>query len=174
MTTLFHLLSVFKKIITWKNQDCKFSKCSIKVVFHFRNQKISKNSPVCVLICLFSKLGLSKAFPQTSHGRRFRSLLVGLDFGVDFGMMAVSGMSPVLLAPDDCNDSPDIDLCSSSDGGEMGKRTRDNSDNDRSSGESIIMQKREAWKPRLIHNPINQNDSLFPLHLPTTSTSSPE
>jgi hypothetical protein len=58
-------------------------------------------------------------------------------------MIAVSAMSPVLLAPEDCSDSPDIDLCSSSDGGEMGKRTRDNSDNDRSSGESIIMQKQK-------------------------------
>lgn len=61
----------------------------------------------------------------------------GLDFGVDFGTIAESIKSPVLLAPDDCNDSPDIDLCSSSDGGEIGRRTRDNSDNDRSSGESI-------------------------------------
>lgn len=61
-------------------------------------------------------------------------------------MIAESIRSPVLLAPDDCSDSPDIDLCSSSDGGEMGRRTRDNSDNDRSSGESIIMQKEEEEK----------------------------
>jgi hypothetical protein len=95
-----------------------------------------------------SKLGLSKAFPQTSHGSRFRSLLPGLDFGVDFGMMAVSGMSPMLLAPDDCSDSPDIDLCSSSDGGEIGKRTRDSSDSDKSSGESVIMQKQRKHEKR--------------------------
>jgi hypothetical protein len=91
-------------------------------------------------MCRLSRLGRSKALPQTSQGRRFRSFLAGLDFGVDFGTMAESIKSPVLLAPDDdCSDSPDIDLCSSSDGGEMGRRTRDNSDNDRSSGESIIM-----------------------------------
>jgi hypothetical protein len=91
-------------------------------------------------MCRLRRLGRSKALPQTSQGRRFRSFLVGLDFGVDFGTMAESIKSPVLLAPDDdCSDSPDIDLCSSSDGGEMGRRTRDNSDNDRSSGESIIM-----------------------------------
>lgn len=94
-------------------------------------------------MCRLSRLGLSNAFPQTSHGRRFRSLRAGRDFGVDFGTIAESIKSPVLLAPDDdCSDSPDIDLCSSSDGGEMGKSTRDSSDNDRSNGESIIMQQK--------------------------------
>lgn len=97
-------------------------------------------------MCRLSRLGRSNAFPQTSHGRRFRSLRAGLDFGVDFGTIAESIRSPVLLAPDDCNDSPDIDLCSSSDGGEMGKRTRDSSVSDRSSGESIIMQQKRSSK----------------------------
>lgn len=102
-----------------------------------------ENSPVCVLMCRFKRLGLSKAFPQTSHGSRFRC--AGRDFGVDFGTIAESIKSPVLLAPDDDrNDSPDIDLCSSSDGGEIGKRTGDKSDNERSSGESVIMQRKET------------------------------
>lgn len=87
----------------------------------------------------FSKLGRSNALPQTSHGSKARSLLCGLlDFGVDLGTIAVSIKSPVLLAPEDWSDSPDIDLCSSSDGGEIGRRTRDNNDSDRSSGEPII------------------------------------
>lgn len=88
-------------------------------------------------MCRFNRLGLSNAFPHTSHGNMARSLRVGLDFGVDLGTMAESMRSPVLLAPDDCSDSPDIDLCSSSDGGEIGRRTRESSDNDRSSGEPM-------------------------------------
>jgi hypothetical protein len=111
-----------------------------KINNKFINQTARSVLPVCVRMCRLSRLGRSKALPQTSQGRRFRSFLAGLDFGVDFGTMAESIKSPVLLAPDDdCSDSPDIDLCSSSDGGDMGRRTRDNSDNDRSSGESIIM-----------------------------------
>jgi hypothetical protein len=93
-------------------------------------------------MCRFKRLGRSKAFLQTSHGKRFRSLRPGRDFGVDL-TIAVSSRSPVLLAPDDCNDSPDIDLCSSSDGGEMGNNTRDNNDNDRSSGESVTNQQQQ-------------------------------
>lgn len=90
-------------------------------------------------MCLFSRDGRSNFLPQTSHGSKARSFLCGrLDFGVDLGTIAVSIKSPVLLAPEDCSDSPDIDLCSSSDGGDIGRRTRDSSDNDRSSGEPII------------------------------------
>lgn len=122
----------------------------------------SSDSPVCVLMWRFRRLGRSKAFPQTSHGRRFRSLRAGLDFGVDFGMIAESIKSPVLLAPDDCNDSPDIDLCSSSDGGEMGRRTRDNSDNDRSSGESRnkVMQRCKVTSKVSSHP--NKSNRAFP------------
>lgn len=54
----------------------------------------------------------------------------------------------MLLAPEDCSDSPDIDLCSSSDGGEIGKRTGDSSDSDKSSGESVIMQKQREHEKR--------------------------
>lgn len=52
----------------------------------------------------------------------------------------VSIKSPALLAADDVdvNDSPDMDLCSSSppDGGEIGSMTRDSNDIDKSSGDS--------------------------------------
>jgi hypothetical protein len=88
-------------------------------------------------VCRFNKLGLSKAFPHTSQGSKARSLLVGLDFGVDLGIIALSMRSPVLLAPDDWRDSPDIDLCSSSDGGDMGRSTRDRRDSDKSRGEPV-------------------------------------
>lgn len=77
----------------------------------------------------------------------------------------------MLLAPDDCSDSPDTDLCSSSDGGEMGNNTRDSSDNDRSSGEPIIMQKGEeeeeitSMKTKVNSRPYKSKCLL--LHLPT-------
>lgn len=96
---------------------------------------------MCVLICLLSRDGLSNALPHTSHGKRALSLRVGLAFGVVLGIMTVESIiSPVLLAPDDINDSPETDLCSSSapDGGLIGKRTRDNNDMERSSGESKL------------------------------------
>lgn len=58
----------------------------------------------------------------------------------------MSSKSPVLLAADDddsdddddVSDSPDTDLCSSSpaDGGDIGSRTRESNDIDKSSGES--------------------------------------
>lgn len=131
--------------------------------------KSKLNSPVCVLMCRFNRLGRSNAFPQTSQGRRFRSLRTGLDFGVDFGTIAESIKSPVLLAPEDCSDSPDIDLCSSSDGGEMGKRTRDNSDNDRSSGESIIIQKREVTSMKTKVNSHPNKSNCCALHSPSSS-----
>lgn len=52
--------------------------------------------------------------------------------------IVVSSKSPVLLAPDEVRESPEIDLCSSSplDGGEMGNMMRDRSDIERSRGES--------------------------------------
>jgi hypothetical protein len=113
--------------------------------FNLFKKKISSkfhsldNLPVCVLMCLLSKLGRSKAFLHTSHGNNARSLRTGRDFGVDLDMtIADSIKSPVLLPPDDDrNDSPDIDLCSSSDGGDIGRRTRESSDNDRSRGEPV-------------------------------------
>jgi hypothetical protein len=92
-------------------------------------------------MCLFNKLGRSKALPHTSQGSMARSPLVGLVFGVDLGKVMVASIkSPVLLAPDDVSDSPDTLLCSSSppDGGEIGNNTRDNNDIDKSSGESGI------------------------------------
>lgn len=90
-------------------------------------------------MCLLSKLGLSNAFPHTSHGSIARSPRVGLALGDDFGMLiAESMMSPVLLAPDECNESPEIDLCSSSplETGEIGSNTLDSRDIERSKGES--------------------------------------
>lgn len=78
--------------------------------------------------------------PHTSHGNRALSPLVGLAFGDARGIVIDESIrSPALLAADDdVNDSPDIDLCSSSppDGGEIGSRTRDNNDIDKSNGDS--------------------------------------
>lgn len=92
-------------------------------------------------MCLLSKLGRSNAFPHTSHGNKARSPLVGRAFGDARGMVIeLSNKSPALLAADDedADDSPDTDLCSSSppDGGEIGSKTRDNNDIDKSSGDS--------------------------------------
>lgn len=98
-----------------------------------------KDLPVCVLICLFNKLGRSNAFPHTSHGSMALSPRVGLALGDDFGMLiVVSIISPVLLPPDECNESPDTDFSSSSplETGEIGKRTRDRRERDKSKGES--------------------------------------
>lgn len=91
-------------------------------------------------MCRLSRLGRSKALPQTSHGSSARSPRCGRAFGDARGkLMVVSCRSPVLLAADEeVDDSPDTDLCSSSvlDGGEMGSMTRESSDMDRSSGDS--------------------------------------
>lgn len=97
------------------------------------------NEPVCVLMCRFSRLGRSKAFPQTSHGRRFRSPrgIFGLDDG---GMTTVDSMrSPELLFPVDVYESPDTDLRSSSVcvGDRIGEMTSTTSDIERSIGESV-------------------------------------
>lgn len=114
-------------------------------------------SPVCVRMCRFSRLGRSKALPQTSHGSSARSPRCGRAFGEARGIlvMVVSCRSPVLLAADDddVDDSPDTDLCSSSvlDGGEMGSMTRDSSDMDRSSGDSA--RRKEKEEPLLLGRP---------------------
>lgn len=91
--------------------------------------------PVCVRICLFNNDGLSNAFPQTSHGSSARSDFAGLLWTL--GVISKSSLDDP--AEDiDVRDSPDTDLCSSSlpDGGDIGKRTRDKSEVDKSNGES--------------------------------------
>lgn len=90
--------------------------------------------PVCVLICRFNNDGLSNAFPQTSQGSNALSDLVGLLW--IFGVMSNSSFDDP--TDSDAMESPDIDLCSSSgpDGGDIGKRTLERSDVDRSKGES--------------------------------------
>lgn len=93
-------------------------------------------------MCLFNRLGRSKALPHTSHGNSARSPRVGRAFGDMRGIVIdVSIKSPALLAADedDVRDSPDTDLCSSSppDGGLIGSITRDNNDIDKSSGDSV-------------------------------------
>lgn len=83
---------------------------------------------MCVLMCLLSSDGRSNALLQTPQGRRVRSR--GLARGV--GTLA-SGKSPWELAAEL---SPDRDFRSSSaDGGEPLKAL-DNSDMDKSRGES--------------------------------------
>lgn len=85
-------------------------------------------SPVCVLMCLLSKEGLSKALLQTPQGRSVLSL--GLARGVG---TAVSGRSPCELAAEL---SPDTDfLSSSADGGDPVKAL-ERRDIERSNGES--------------------------------------
>lgn len=105
----------------------------------------NKYLPVCVRMCRFNRLGRSKALPHTSHGNRARSPRVGRAFGEDRGIVIeLSIRSPALLAADDdVDDSPDTDLCSSSpaDVGDMGNKTRDKSDIDRSNGDSGTEQK---------------------------------
>lgn len=77
---------------------------------------------------------------------------MGRALGDTRGMVIdVSIRSPALLAADDdVDDSPDTDLCSSSppDGGEIGSKTRDNSDIDRSSGDSVCDQKKKKRKTK--------------------------
>lgn len=106
----------------------------------FEAKKFSEHYlPVCVLMCLLSKLGLSKAFPQTSHGSIALSPLDDRILGPDLGNnMAASSRSPVLLATDEVCDSPDTDLCSSSplDCGDFGKSARERSESDKSRGDS--------------------------------------
>lgn len=90
-------------------------------------------------MCRFNRLGRSNALPQTSHGRSARSPRAGRGFVERLNIIVVSKISLLLLATDDeIEDSPDTDLCSSSppDGGEIGNRTRDSNDMERSRGES--------------------------------------
>lgn len=96
-------------------------------------------------MCRFSRLGRSNALPQTSHGNRARSPRVGRAFGDERGIVidTVSMRSPpvLLAAEDEADDSPEMYLwCSSSvlDGGEMGRRTRESRDMERSRGDSGI------------------------------------
>jgi hypothetical protein len=107
------------------------------------------SSPVCVRMCLLSSDGLSNALPHTSHGRRVLSPRGGRDLGEGWRRVAQaswrseSSRSPAEDAAED-RDSPDTDLCSSVSpplGGEeefaeVEMRTRDNSDIDKSNGES--------------------------------------
>lgn len=89
-------------------------------------------------MCRLSRLGRSKAFPQTSQGSRARSRL-GLDFGEErWWWTSEIGVSINSIDETD-NESPDMDLCSSSPllVGEIGNRTRDISDMERSRGESV-------------------------------------
>lgn len=101
-----------------------------------------RDLPVCVLMCLFNKLGRSNALPQTSHGSRARSPRDGRDFGDErLDGIVQSNISGLLPEIDDVvEDSPETDLRSSSvpDGGDIGNITRESSDIDRSSGESRI------------------------------------
>lgn len=83
----------------------------------------------------FNKDGLSKAFPHTSQGNNARSDFAGLLW--IFGVMSNNSFDEP--ADDEVRESPDIDLCSSSapDGGDIGSRTRDRRDVDRSNGVSV-------------------------------------
>lgn len=84
--------------------------------------------PVCVLMCLLSSEGLSKAFEHTPQGSSVRSRGRALGVGTP-----ASGRSPCELAAEL---SPEIDfLSSSADGGEP-ERTLERRDIERSKGES--------------------------------------
>lgn len=87
-------------------------------------------------MCRFRRLGRSKAFPQTSQGRRFLSPRGARCFGG--ATIVVSIKSPELLLPDDVYESPEIDFRSSSVlvGDEIGGMMSATSDIDRSKGES--------------------------------------
>lgn len=117
----------------------------VSLIHYNKSTKAHNDLPVCVRICLLSRLGRSNAFPHTSHGNSARSPRVGLAFGDDLGIVMVeSNKSPVLLAADDeddVNDSPETDLCSSSppDGGDIGNSTRDSNDIDKSNGDSGLL-----------------------------------
>lgn len=89
--------------------------------------------PVWVRLWRFKRLGRSKALPQTSQGRWLR---VDRLFGVTFE--AIGAFSE--LAYGSCSSSESILHFSPSVGGELsgviGSKTCDNSDKERSSGES--------------------------------------
>lgn len=89
-------------------------------------------------MCLLSKLGRSKAFPQTSQGSRARSPRLGRDFGDEREWCTREIGVSIMSLEDMESESPEMDLCSSSPllVGEIGSRTRDMSDMERSRGES--------------------------------------
>lgn len=140
------------KCISRENQNGGIKRCNT-LVNTLKIQRMKKHVsrekldifylPVCVRMCRFNKLGRSNALPHTSQGKRARSPRVGRALGEDRGIVIVTvsmRSPPVLLAAeDDADDSPEMDLCSSSvlDGGEMGRRTRDSRDMERSSGDSV-------------------------------------
>jgi hypothetical protein len=87
-------------------------------------------------MCLFSKLGLSNALPQISHGSRFLSPRGARCF--NGATIVASIKSPELLLPHETYESPEIDLRSSSVlGDEIGGMISATSDIDKSSGESM-------------------------------------
>lgn len=87
-------------------------------------------------MCLFNRLGLSKAFPQISHGSKFLSPRGARCF--TGAVIVASIKSPELLLPDDVYESPEIDFRSSSVvGDEIGGIMSATSDIDKSSGESM-------------------------------------
>lgn len=83
----------------------------------------------------FNSEGRSKAFPQTSQGSNALSDLAGLLWIL--GVISRSSFEEP--ADDDVRESPDTDLCSSSapEGGEIGRRTLERRDVERSRGESV-------------------------------------
>lgn len=85
---------------------------------------------MCVLICLLSKDGRSKAFEHTEQGSSVLSL--GRARGVGAGVW-LSGKSPCELAAEE---SPETDLPSSSALGGEPDNARESNDIDRSNGES--------------------------------------
>lgn len=104
--------------------------CSVRFVY----------LPVCVLICLLRREGLSKALLQTPQGSNVLSL--GRALGV---VIIFSGKSPCELAAEL---SPDTDFLSSSfDGGEL-LRALERRDIERSRGESETNRKisNVGWK----------------------------
>lgn len=97
-----------------------------------------KHQPVWVRICLFNNEGRSKAFPHTSQGSNALSDFAGLLWTL--GVSSKSSWCSSLEDPadDDVRESPDTDLCSSSfpEGGEIGNKTLERREVDRSNGES--------------------------------------
>lgn len=101
---------------------------------------------MCVLICLFSKDGLSKAFRQTSHGSNVLSPLQVLPLiDVCLGLFNVvsESISPTNDAVDDSSDKDFRSSVSVALGGDDDVeedefiKDLDNSDVDKSRGESV-------------------------------------
>lgn len=122
----------------------------IDVSRYYNEYKNRANLPVWVRMCLLSKDGRSKALRHTSHGNRVRSPRNGLGFtGVVLHTIMFTLWSSDAVSPDNelaDDDSPDKDLRSSVSsplGGEDAEdaddvpNALDNSDMDKSNGESI-------------------------------------